>query len=96
MVARPELGNNEAPVAVIASVDSSDDSSDDNDASEDFRELFSLPVSECPLTGEQLYIPYNKQSLTLAYQSITVKFAYKEPSYKELPVIRNWFSFPSL
>jgi len=26
----------------------------------------------------------------------TVKSAYKEPAYKELPVIRNRFSFPNL
>jgi len=26
----------------------------------------------------------------------TVKSAYKEPAYKELPVIRNWFSLPNL
>ena len=26
----------------------------------------------------------------------TVKSAYKEPAYKELSVIRNWFSFPNL
>ena len=26
----------------------------------------------------------------------TVKSAYKEPAYKELPVIRNWFAFPNL
>ena len=25
----------------------------------------------------------------------TVNFAHKEPSYKELPGIRNWFSFPN-
>jgi len=28
--------------------------------------------------------------------SIIVKSTYKEPAYKELPVIRNWFSFPNL
>jgi len=27
---------------------------------------------------------------------ITVESAYKEPAYKELPVIRNWFYFPEL
>ena len=26
----------------------------------------------------------------------TVESAYKEPAYKELPVLRNWFSFPNL
>jgi len=33
------------------------------------------------------------------YSSIndsTVESAYKEPAYKELPVIRNWFYFPEL
>jgi len=28
-------------------------------------------------------------------QHWTVKSTYKEPAYKELPVIRNWFSFPN-
>ena len=28
--------------------------------------------------------------------SIYRKSAYKEPAYKELPVMRNWFSFPIL
>jgi len=30
------------------------------------------------------------------YSTTTVKFAYKEPAYNELPVIRNWFLFPNL
>jgi len=30
------------------------------------------------------------------YVYYSVKCAYKEPAYKDLPVIRNWFSFPNL
>jgi len=26
----------------------------------------------------------------------TIEFAYKEPTYKELPVIRNWLPFSNL
>jgi len=26
----------------------------------------------------------------------TVKSAYKEPAYKEFPIVKNWFSFPNL
>ena len=32
----------------------------------------------------------------LLWPQNTVKSAYKEPAYKELLVIRNWFLFPSL
>jgi len=34
-----------------------------------------------------------KQGVTVTY---TVKSAYKEPAYKDLPVIRIWFLFPNL
>jgi len=29
-------------------------------------------------------------------ETCTVKSAYWEPAFKELPVIKNWFSFPNL
>ena len=32
--------------------------------------------------------------MNLNAKRYTVKSGYKEPAYKELPVIRNWFSLP--
>jgi len=36
------------------------------------------------------------KQLSYSVECFTVKSAYKEPAYYELPVIRNWISFPNL
>jgi len=45
---------------------------------------------------EQNYIMQRNRISNLKVQNHTIKSAYKEPAYKGLLVIRNWFSFPNL
>jgi len=56
--------------------------------------VFNEHVSNCQYSSGflcSLYNSSNKKAFTF-----TVKSAYKEPAYKELLVVRNWFSLPNL
>ena len=48
------------------------------------------------LADPQVHLDMLGTGHSIPYLWTTAKSAYKEPAYKELPVIRNGFSFPNL